>query len=256
MVASLMINGQNGRAVLAIAKSIAKLFENCHTKETYDYISVSREFNQWLKGEDELEYITESERGLPPMRRSSLRRRRFADFEEENYPKNPQSGKRLAILGKVGNSAKVHFNFKKASLIGCHWDSHGRDLHDGSESSLKNQKKGCGYFWMGGKFSISPGSTFFDFNKNLISETMKRGMGRQESLVVIIHFGTNDLLQFWDTIAANVCTSRFGPLKREYCAICTANFKNPTRKLVHFWENKATRKFREINSLHNLVKLY
>ena len=61
--------------------------ERCHMKETYDYISVSREFNQWLKGEDKLEYITERVKGWPPMRRSPLRGRRFADFEEENYPK-------------------------------------------------------------------------------------------------------------------------------------------------------------------------
>ena len=85
---------------------------------------------------------------------------------------------------------------------------------------------------------------------------MQKGMGRQESLVAIINFGTNDLLQYWETIAANICTSKFGPLKTEYCAICTANFKNPTRKLEHFWENRATRKFREINNKHNLVKLY
>ena len=69
---------------------------------------------------------------------------------------------------------------------------------------------------MGGKFSISPGSTFFDFNKNLRSETMQTEMGKQESLAAILNLGTNDLLQYWDTIAANICTSNFGPLKSEY----------------------------------------
>ena len=83
---------------------------------------------------------------------------------------------------------------------------------------------------MGGKFSISPGSTFFDFNKNLRSESMQRGMSKQESLVAIINLGTNDLLQCWETIAANICTSKFGPLKTEYCAICTANFREPNKK--------------------------
>ena len=56
---------------------IAKLFENCHTRETYDYISVSREFNQWLNNEDELEYIAERVKASTPVRRSPLKGRRF-----------------------------------------------------------------------------------------------------------------------------------------------------------------------------------
>ena len=35
--------------------------------------------------------------------------------------------------------------------------------------------------WGGG--SISPGSTFFDFNNNLGTKTMKKGMGKHDSLV-------------------------------------------------------------------------
>ena len=119
----------------------------------------------------------------------------------------------------------------------------------------------------GGKFSISPGSTFFDHTKNLESETMKNGMGRHDSLVAILNFGTNDLLQLWDAVTGCVCHTKFGSLKQNYCSTCIANskiansnskigdYKKQIKPREHYSENKATKKFKKINKAHKFVVL-
>ena len=86
----------------------------------FDYMSITNQFNQWLKGEDEKQGIVTLDRGSPPARRSPLQGKDFLRFEQVNYPKDRHSGKKLAVLGKVGKSQKVHFKFRRGNLVACH----------------------------------------------------------------------------------------------------------------------------------------
>ena len=89
---------------------------------------------------------------------------------------------------------------------------------------------------------------------------MKLGMGKHDSLVAILNFGTNDILQQWDTVTGSVCHVNFIKLKPEYCSTCKKNSRiRNSRKRVPLWEhypeNRATREFRSINKIHSFVTL-
>ena len=89
---------------------------------------------------------------------------------------------------------------------------------------------------------------------------MKKGMGKHDSLVAILNFGTNDLLQLWDAVTGCVCHTKFGSLKQNYCSTCIANSKianskKPIKPRQHYSENRATKKFKEINRAHKFVVL-
>ena len=236
---------------------LERLVQNCHTTNTFDYMNITNKFNAWLKGEDERQGEIKINEKSKPKRRTPLRGEEFKEFEKIYYPKNSETGKKLAILERVGKRHTVPFGFGKSNVIGCHWDSHGRDLLDGSRESETSQRIGDGYFYIGGKFSISPGCTFYDFDRNLDSETMKLRMGgSHDTLVAIINFGTNDLLDFWDAVTGLICQGNPSRIKTDYCQACQKNSKSKyATPWKHVPESKATKEFLKINQRHLFVKI-
>ena len=249
----------SSRKMFAFQHLAQILKENIIKNKNQHFPHMAEKFNIWLEEQDEHDVITTKRSVDYPVRSQKP----FGIFERDNYPKMQESGKKLAIISKKGAKNKVFFEGKYVKLFSCHSDSLGRDQLDGTTKNILGIEHRQGYFKEPGFFSISPGSTCFNFCQNLNSRTFQLSKNK-ESIVCILNFGTNELLNMWELISSQICLfpqpgqSKY--LKKGFCQTCDFNFKNKDKrgfsKRLHVLEhNVTTFVFIPKNRIHKWVDL-
>ena len=162
------------------------------------------------------------------------------DFQERNYPFKSSKQKRLferkhyRFMGSSKSLAvstdKRRLRIKGDSMsskfdkmFAMHTDSIWRDLcsNDVKIKQLFVHKEG--YFKYANVFTISPGSTTFDLNREFRSCSFNNL--NFTAVVSVLAFGTNELLQIMNYLDSVLCD--MGLLQPGYCSVCNRSKAKP-----------------------------